>query len=166
MAEAAAPAELDVLRSQLSDLASGLNVVSTELQEISRGIHPAILSEGGLAPALRTLARRCPIPANIDVLVEGRLREPIEVAAYYVVAEALTNAAKYSRASEVQVCAEINDDDLCLSIQDNGIGGADSHKGSGLIGLKDRVEVLGGHMHIVSPPESGTSLRVTIPLTG
>jgi GAF domain-containing protein len=164
MAEAAVPAELDVLRSQLSDLASGLSVVSTELQEISRGIHPAILSDGGLGPALRTLARRCPIPPNIDVLVEGRLPESVEVAAYYVVAEALTNAAKYSQATNVKVCAEVKEATLCLSIQDDGIGGADSRKGSGLIGLKDRVEVLGGHLKVISPMGSGTSLCVTIPL--
>jgi signal transduction histidine kinase len=111
------------------------------------------------------LGRRCPIPANVDVRVEGRLPESIEVAAYYVVAEALTNAAKYADASEVSVCAEIKDADLCLSIQDDGIGGADSSKGSGLIGLKDRVEVLGGHIKVISPPGSGTALHVTIPLT-
>jgi signal transduction histidine kinase len=166
MAEAAVPAELDVLRNQLSDLASGLSAASTDLQEISRGIHPAILSDGGLGPALRTLARRCPIPANVDVLIEGRLAESVEIAAYYVVAEALTNAAKYANASEVNVCAEIKKDNLCLSIEDDGIGGADFRKGSGLIGLQDRVEVLGGHITVISPPGIGTTLQVTIPLTG
>ncbi|HEY2401179.1 MAG TPA: ATP-binding protein, partial [Steroidobacteraceae bacterium] len=137
-----------------------------DLQEISRGIHPAILSDGGLGPALKTLARRCPIPAKVDVLVEGRLPDSVEVAAYYVAAEALTNAAKYADASQVTVCAETKNANLCLSIQDDGIGGADSCKGSGLIGLKDRVEVLGGHMKVISPPGSGTALHVTIPLNG
>jgi signal transduction histidine kinase len=143
-----------------------LTAISSDLQEISRGIHPAILSDGGLAPALKTLARRCPVPAEVDVLVEGRLPESVEIAAYYVVAEALTNAAKYSQATNVKVCAVIKDGDLCLSIRDDGIGGADSGKGSGLIGLKDRVEVLGGHLKVISPPGSGTSLYVTIPLNG
>jgi signal transduction histidine kinase len=154
------------LKEQLAGIVSGLTAVTADLQEISRGIHPAILSEGGLAPALRTLARRCPVPANVDVLIEGRLPESVEVAAYYVVAEALTNAAKYAQASKVNVCAEVKEDNLCLSIQDDGVGGADSRKGSGLIGLQDRVEVLGGYMKVISPPGSGTSLRVTIPLTG
>jgi signal transduction histidine kinase len=148
----------------MSGVVSGLTAVSSDLQEISRGIHPAILSEGGLAPALKTLARRCPVPADIDVLVEQRLPDSVEVSAYYVVAEALTNAAKYAQASKVNVCAEVKDGDLRVSIQDDGIGGADSRKGSGLIGLKDRVEVLGGHMKVISPPGSGTSLHVTIPL--
>jgi signal transduction histidine kinase len=112
------------------------------------------------------LARRCPIPANIGVLVQGRLPESVEVAAYYVVAEALTNAAKYSQATNVKVCAEVKEGTLCLSIQDDGIGGADSRKGSGLIGLKDRVEVLGGHMKVISPMGSGTSLDVSIPVNG
>jgi signal transduction histidine kinase len=164
LAESSVPPELQSLKEELSGVVSGLTAVSSDLQEISRGIHPAILSDGGLGPALKTLARRCPIPAKVDVLVEGRLPDSVEVAAYYVAAEALTNAAKYADASQVNVCAEIEDAKLCLSIQDDGIGGADSRKGSGLTGLKDRVEVLGGHMKVISPPGIGTSLHVTIPL--
>ena len=160
LAEGSAPPEL---QEQLAGVMSGLTAVSEELQQISRGIHPAILSKGGLGPALKTLARRCPVPVNVDVDVERRLPEPVEVAAYYVVAEALTNAAKYADASEVDVCAKTKGAHLDLSIHDDGIGGADSRKGSGLIGLKDRVEVLGGHMQIASHPGSGTSLHVTIP---
>jgi signal transduction histidine kinase len=166
LAEQSIPPEMQSFKEQLSGVISGLTAVSRDLQEISRGIHPAILTNGGLRPALRTLARRCPIPANVDVLVVGRLPESVEVAAYYVVAEALTNAAKYSQASNVNVCAEVGEGNLCLSIQDDGIGGADSRKGSGLIGLNDRVEVLGGHMKVISPPGSGTTLHVTIPLPG
>jgi signal transduction histidine kinase len=166
LAESSAPPELQSLKELMSNIVSGLTAVSSDLQEISRGIHPAILSDGGLAPALKTLARRCPVPANVDVLVERRLGDSIEVAAYYVVAEALTNAAKYAQASNVNVCVETNGANLHLSIQDDGIGGADPSKGSGLIGLKDRVEVLGGHMKVISPLGSGTSLHVTIPLTG
>jgi signal transduction histidine kinase len=98
--------------------------------------------------------------------VEGRLPEPVEVAAYYVVAEALTNAAKYAQASQVNVCAEAKGANLSLSVHVDGLGGADTRRGSGLIGPKDRVEVLGGHMQITSPPGSGTSLRITIPVEG
>jgi signal transduction histidine kinase len=165
LAESSVPPELQSLKEQLSGVVSGVTAVASDLQEISRGIHPAILSDGGLAPALKTLARRCPIPAKVDALLEGRLRESVEIAAYYVVAEALTNAAKYANASEVNVCAQIQKDNLCLSIGDDGIGGADPRKGSGLIGLKDRVEALGGHVNVISAPGSGTSLHVTIPLT-
>jgi signal transduction histidine kinase len=166
LAESSVPPELQSLKEQLGGVVSGLTAISTDLQEISRGIHPAILSDGGLGPALKTLARRCPIPAKVDVLLDGRLRESVEIAAYYVVTEALTNAAKYANASQVNVCAQIQKDNLCLSIEDDGIGGADPRKGSGLIGLKDRVEVLGGHMEVISAPGSGTALHVTIPLTG
>jgi signal transduction histidine kinase len=163
-AEAAVPAELDVLRNQLSELASGLSGVSTELQEISRGIHPAILSEGGLGPALKSLGRRSAVPVSFDVAIERRLPDTVEVAAYYVVAEALTNVAKHAQATRVEVCAQTADATLRLSIQDDGIGGADFHKGSGLIGLKDRVEVVGGQLGVTSPAGSGTLIEITIPL--
>ena len=165
LVERSVPSGHQDLREQLSGLASGLTAVSSELQEISRGIHPAILSTGGLGPALKTLALRSPIPVNIEFAIEARLPDSVEVAAYFIVAEALTNAAKYSHASEVNVCAKIEDAHLDLSIRDDGIGGADSRKGSGLVGLKDRVEVLGGHMTITSPPGSGTSLYISIPVT-
>jgi signal transduction histidine kinase len=164
-AEAAvAPDQID-LETELSEAISDLLEVSHELQEISRGIHPAILSQGGLAPALDTLAIRSPVPVDLDLAVNQPLSDLVEVAAYYVVAEALTNVAKHAHASQVTVSAKTHDHTLILSIDDDGIGGADSGKqGSGLIGLKDRVEVLGGQMHISSPPGSGTSLIVTIPL--
>jgi PAS domain S-box-containing protein len=164
MVEAAMPPELDGLKSQLSDVVSGLTGVSTELQEISRGIHPAILSKGGLGPALKTLARRSTVPVALDLALDRRLPDPVEVGAYYFVSEALTNTAKHARASQVTVYAESKDDNLYLSIHDDGIGGATFGKGSGLIGLKDRAEALRGHLTIVSPPGRGTSLDVTIPL--
>jgi signal transduction histidine kinase len=164
MAQASVPAELDDLKSDLSQLVSGVTGVSTELQEISRGIHPAILSEGGLGPALKSLARRSTVPVSFDVAIEQRLPDPVEVGAYYVAAEALTNAAKHAQASEVSVRAETRDHALYLSIQDNGIGGADSRKGSGLVGLKDRIEALGGQILVESPRGRGTFMRVTIPL--
>jgi signal transduction histidine kinase len=164
IAKDSVPAELDALKNELSDLLSGVTGISTDLREISLGIHPAILSEGGLGPALKSLARRSTVPVSVDVTIEQRLPDAVEVAAYYVAAEALTNAAKHAQASEVRVRAETGDDTLLLSIQDNGIGGADSRSGSGLIGLKDRVEALGGQMLVESPCGSGTAMRVTIPI--
>jgi PAS domain S-box-containing protein len=164
LAESSVPPQLDSLKSQLSRVVSGLTDISTDLQEISRGIHPAILSKGGLGPALKTLARRCPVAVSLDLKIDRHLPDSIEVGAYYIVAEALTNTAKHSRASQVEVCAEAKDDALYLSIRDDGIGGADIGKGSGLIGLKDRAEALGGRMRIESPAGNGTSLSVTIPL--
>ncbi|HEY2448433.1 MAG TPA: GAF domain-containing protein, partial [Mycobacterium sp.] len=166
LAEDSVPVELRDVREQLSSAVSGVNAVSSELQRISRGIHPAIQSVGGLGPALKLLARRCPVPVHVDVTVKRRLPDPVEVAAYYVVAEALTNTAKYAQASVVKVCAETQGANLVVSVDDDGIGGADPRKGSGLIGLKDRVEVLGGDMQVTSIVGSGTSLRITIPVTG
>jgi signal transduction histidine kinase len=163
-AETSVPAEQRSLKEQISDVVDGLVGVSEEVQEISRGIHPAILSKGGLGPALKTLGRRSTVPVDLDLAVDRRLPESAEVAAYYVVAEALTNAAKHARASQVTVRAEAGDANLHLSIRDDGIGGADSAKGSGLTGLIDRVEAVGGKMAISSRPGSGTSLLVDIPV--
>jgi signal transduction histidine kinase len=165
-AEAKVLPEQQALREQISDIVSGLAGVSKDLQEISRGIHPAILSKGGLGPALKALALRSAVPVQLDLAVDPGLPESAEVAAYYVVAEALTNAAKHARASVVNVRVEAEDANLHLCIRDDGIGGADSRNGSGLIGLTDRVEALGGQMDVSSPPGSGTSLLVTIPIEG
>jgi signal transduction histidine kinase len=164
LAQNLVPAERDDLKTELSNLVSGLSSVSTELREISHGIHPAIISRGGLAPALKGLARRSTVPVSLEVAIAPQLPETVEVAAYYVVAEALTNVAKHAQASEVNVRAQTTDADLHLSIADDGIGGADFGKGSGLIGLKDRVEALGGGMHVTSSPGNGTALAITIPL--
>jgi PAS domain S-box-containing protein len=164
--EASIPAEHQQLRGQVSDVVDSLVGVSTELQEISRGMHPAILSKGGLGPAIKTLARRSAVPVELDLNVDRRMPESVEVAAYYVVAEALTNAAKHGQASEVKVSAVAGDDELHLAISDDGIGGAVAGGGSGLIGLKDRVEALAGRLSIASPPGSGTTLNVVIPLQG
>jgi signal transduction histidine kinase len=138
--------------------------VSAEVQEISRGLHPATLSKGGLSPALKTLARRSAVPVDLDLHVDQRLPDSVEVGAYYVVAEALTNAAKHARASGVEVSAEATNTHLRLVIRDDGIGGARRGKGSGLTGLVDRVEALGGKMTIQSQPGSGTSLLVVVPI--
>jgi signal transduction histidine kinase len=163
-AEASLPPGLHSFKEQISHLVTGLAGVSADLQEISRGIHPAILSKGGLGPALKTLARRSSVPVELDVGVDRRLPDSVEVAAYYVVAETLTNAAKHARASEITVRVKADGANLHLLIRDDGIGGADSAKGSGLTGLVDRVEALGGQMAISSQPGRGTSLAVKIPL--
>ena len=163
-AEALVPPDLHQLNEQISDVVMGLAGVGEDLPEISRGIHPAILSKGGLCPALRALGRRSAVPVQLDLAIAGRLPETAEVAAYYVVAEALTNVAKHAQASEVSVSVELEGANLRLSIRDDGVGGADSRKGSGLLGLIDRVEALGGTMAITSSPGNGTSLLATIPL--
>jgi PAS domain S-box-containing protein len=164
LTEASVPANLQPLGEQLGDIASGLTAVTVDLQEISRGIHPAILSKGGIGPALKALARRSAVPVTLELAIDRRLPDSVEVGAYYVVSEALTNATKHSRATHVSVRGQAEDDILSLSISDDGIGGADFGKGSGLIGLKDRIEALGGRMRMVSPAGGGTSLDATIPL--
>jgi signal transduction histidine kinase len=163
-AEASVRPEQEELRAQLAHVARGLAAATEDLQRISRGIHPAILSEGGLGPALRTLARRSAIPVQLNVRADRRLPQTAEVASYYVVSEALTNAAKHARASTVRVDVTAGDALVELSIRDDGVGGADAARGSGLIGLTDRVEALGGELEIASPPGNGTSLRVRIPI--
>jgi signal transduction histidine kinase len=164
-AQAMVPVELeDELQRQLSDVADGLAGALDELQEISHGIHPAILSQGGLAHALKTLARRSALPVELDVRTETRLPEPVEVAAYYVVSEALTNTAKHARASVVRVAVDVRHGVLELSIRDDGCGGADPARGSGLIGLTDRVDALGGTIEVTSPAGRGTTLHLRLPL--
>jgi signal transduction histidine kinase len=164
LAEESVPPEQTTVRAQISDVVTGLVGVSDELREIARGIHPAILSQGGLGSTLKTLARRCPVPVELDVAVPRHLPDYVEVAGYYVVTEALTNVAKHAEASRVQVAVKTEDDNLYLSICDDGVGGADARKGSGLIGLVDRVEALGGQICVTSRLGDGTSLVVRIPL--
>ena len=148
---------------QISEIVSGLTNVSDDLREISRGLHPAILSKGGLGPALKALARRSAVPVELDIQMDGRAPETVEVAAYYVVAETLTNVARHARASTVTVLAQTDDANLRLTVRDDGVGGADPTSGSGLIGLSDRVQALGGYFELSSPTGAGTSLRVTLP---
>ena len=162
-AEATLPAGLHGVKAQIAAIATGLAEISQDLREISHGIHPAVLTKGGLGPALKTLARRSTVPVGLDFEIDRRLPESIEVAAYYVVAEALTNVAKHARASKVDVHVDTEHDNLRLVIRDDGIGGADSAKGSGLIGLIDRVEAVGGTMEISSRTGRGTSLLARIP---
>jgi signal transduction histidine kinase len=163
-AEANLPPERDDLRAQLSGVARGLVAVVDDLQEISRGIHPAILSKGGLGPALRALAQRSAIPVDLDITTDVRLAEPVEVAAYFVASEALANAAKHSQASRIDVSLEQRRGSLMLSVGDDGVGGADAGRGSGLVGLSDRVEALGGRFVLESPPGRGTTISVQLPI--
>jgi signal transduction histidine kinase len=163
MTELSLPADQDAIRELLADIVQGLSDVSEELRAISRGIHPAILSKGGLGPALRSLAYRSAVPVELGIDVPGRLPDHVEVAAYYVVTEALTNAARHANAAEVKVVVKAADGQLDLMIEDDGDGGADPANGSGLIGLVDRVEAVGGHLWVNSPAGVGTSLTATIP---
>jgi PAS domain S-box-containing protein len=163
-AAATTPPELEDVQAQLSRIGEDLTDVLDELRKISRGIHPAVLTEGGLAPALKALARRSAVPVELDVRIGHRMPERVEVAAYYLVSEALANAAKHSQASVVHVEVAAEDGVVLLAIRDDGIGGADPTQGSGLIGLSDRVEALGGRIEISSPAGQGTSLLVTIPV--
>jgi signal transduction histidine kinase len=164
-AKAGVPPGLDELEAELVEVAGGITDVLDDLREMARGIHPAILAEGGLGPALKTLARRSAVPVELDVRTKGRLPEPIEVGTYFVVSEALTNVAKHARASSVTVDVEAVDGVLRLSVRDDGVGGADFGRGSGLVGLKDRVEALGGRIAVESARGAGTALRVELPLS-
>ena len=162
-AATAIPPDLQEVHEGLAGVGSELDAVLGDLRELSRGIHPAILSEGGLGPALRTLARRSLVPVELHVGTEARLPERVEVTAYYVVSEALTNVAKHANASVVQVDVDAGDGLVRLAIRDDGVGGADPARGSGLIGLKDRVEATGGTLHVESRPGEGTCLLVELP---
>jgi signal transduction histidine kinase len=162
-AEEMVPPALTELKAQLAGTAKGLAGATEDLRELSRGIHPPVLSRAGLGPALKTLARRSPVPVELELRVARRLPQPVEVAAYYVVSEALANAAKHSAASIVRVEVVAEDSVVRLLIHDDGAGGADPARGSGLIGLRDRVEAVGGTLEITSPAGRGTSLAVEIP---
>jgi signal transduction histidine kinase len=163
-AQATVPAGLGQLRAELVRISDGLARVFDELRQISRGIHPAVLSKGGLGPAIRALARRSTVPVELHLEGERRrLPAHVEVAAYYVISEALTNAAKHAQASVVQVALQHRGGSVRLAIRDDGVGGANPAHGSGLLGLRDRVEALGGTLRIVSPSGAGTALLIELP---
>jgi signal transduction histidine kinase len=163
-AQAAVPSAADELTAELGGFAAEIDGVLDELREIARGLHPTALAEGGLRPALKTLARRSAVPVRLDVRVDGPLPDQIELAAYYVIAEALTNAVKHADASESDVEVECSDGLLRIRVRDDGRGGADLTRGSGLVGLTDRVEALGGRFALHSPPGAGTAVQVVLPL--
>lgn len=148
----------------MDDVAAGLADALEELRKIARGLHPAILTKSGLRPALQALARQAAVLVRLDVQVAERLPDPTEVAAYYAVAEALTNTAKHARASAAKVEVTAGEGMLRVSVRDDGCGGATFGCGSGLVGLKDRVEALGGRLSLDSPPGAGTVLDIVLPL--
>jgi signal transduction histidine kinase len=162
-AQQTVPPGLESLRAELGRVAAGLTGTLEELREYARGIHPAILTDGGLAPALSTLARRSPLPVTLDVHLAGRLPEPVEVTAYYLVSEALANAAKHARASAVHVDVDAAGEVIRLAVRDDGGGGADPARGSGLAGLNDRVAAIGGTLSMRSRPGEGTILLAELP---
>jgi signal transduction histidine kinase len=151
------------IQGELSLLADGLGTALDELREVSHGIHPAILSEAGLGPALEALARRSAVPVELDLNLGSRLGEQVEAAGYYIASEAVNNVVKHAQASVIDMRVDGCDGALVLSISDDGIGGADPSRGSGIIGLKDRVEALGGTISVMSPPGHGTALHIQLP---
>jgi signal transduction histidine kinase len=161
LVRAEAPPELE---GGLSRIAEQVTDVFNQVREISRGIHPAILSEQGLTLALKALARRSAVPVELDLRTGRRLPDHVEVAAYYAVSEALANAVKHARASIVHVELDAPDETLRLAIRDDGIGGADPAQGSGLTGLRDRIEAVGGTLDVSSPADGGTTLLIEIPV--
>lgn len=148
---------------ELSGLADDLVAVTDELREISRGIHPAILSDAGLNDALAALARRCTVRVDLDISFDGRHDPRLEATVYYVVAESLTNAVKHAHATTVWVHGGARGESIEVEIKDDGVGGASPGRGTGLIGLKDRVDTLGGTISFASPPGVGTTVRVSLP---
>jgi signal transduction histidine kinase len=164
LAQAGVPAYLPMLRADIGNAAEELTEVVDDLRELARGIHPSVLVEGGLGPALQTLTRRSAVPVDLTVGTRSRYATALEVATYYVVSEALTNAAKHARASRAVVSLEERDDSLRLTVRDDGAGGAEARGGSGLVGLHDRVESLGGSILVVSLVGQGTAIHVSLPL--
>ncbi|MGI5224548.1 GAF domain-containing sensor histidine kinase [Actinoallomurus sp. CA-142502] len=154
----------ECLRERLSQAVRSLMSIVDDLREIARGIHPAILSRGGLEAALNTLARRSAVPVIVTVEVGRRLGDRVEVTVYYSVCEALTNAVKHANPSRIEVDLRTDGAVLRLSVHDDGVGGADPVRGTGLIGLRDRVEALGGSMCLTSPPGRGTTFTTSIPI--
>ncbi len=165
-AQADVPPELDELAAELERVATGLTVAQDELREYARGIHPAVLKKGGLAAALKALARRSTVPVELHVQIAARLPERTELGSYYIISEALTNAAKHANPSRVDIEVVEADGLLCLVVRDDGTGGAQLVPGSGLVGLKDRVAALGGRLSVESPPGGGTTIDVEIPIAG
>jgi len=161
LVQAEAPPEL---ASHLSRIAEQVTDVFNQVREISHGIHPAILAEQGLTLALKALARRSAVPVELDLRAGRRLPDQVEVAAYYAVSEALANAAKHARASVVHVELDVPDGTLRVAIRDDGIGGADPARGTGLTGLRDRIEAVGGTLDVTSPADAGTTLLIEIPV--
>jgi signal transduction histidine kinase len=163
LAEASVEGSQQELRYELARIAEGMLEVLESVREVSRGIYPAILSRSGLGPAVRALARRSPVPVRLHLDVESRMPDRVEVGAYYILSEALANAARHAEATVVDISVAQRGRILDLSVRDDGIGGADD-SGVGLTGLADRVRALTGTMRLVSPRGHGTRLRVRLPI--
>ncbi|MDN3354906.1 GAF domain-containing protein [Actinomadura sp. DC4] len=164
-AEANASGENEALRRSLSDATRCQSDVVTQIQQISRGIYPTILTQKGLRSAIKALIRQSPVRTDLCLGVDRRLPEPIEITVYYVVSEALANVLKHAHASaaHIELTIATEKDSVRLTVRDDGVGGADLRRGSGLIGLKDRVEAVGGTIEVASPVSGGTTLTVDIP---
>jgi signal transduction histidine kinase len=163
-AQAAVPAEAVELLQQLDGVIAETNDALELLREIARGLHPSALADGGLRPALSALAHRSAIPVRLDVRVAGGLSESAELTAYYAVSEALTNTAKHAHASAAEVEVSASQGMLRIGVRDDGRGGADTSRGSGLTGLRDRVEAIGGRLALHSPPGAGTLVEIVLPI--
>ena len=163
LAEAKLPADPEHAKPIVAETRTALAVALAELRDLTQGIYPTILSERGLSAALDELCSRSALTAHLRLFLDGRLPIPVETAAYYVVSEALTNAAKHSQAAEVRVAASCSGGILTVEVADDGVGGAGNGKGSGLRGLADRVEALDGRLTVSSPPGRGTTLRAEFP---
>jgi signal transduction histidine kinase len=158
------PADQREAHAGLEDVERELDAVLEEVREVSRGLHPPQLAQGGLGASLRALARRSPIPVDVAVDVPERPPAPVETATYYVVSEALANAIKHSRAGTVSVRVARANGWLCATVVDDGVGGAEVGTGSGLTGLHDRVEALGGRFALESPQGAGTTISIELPI--
>jgi PAS domain S-box-containing protein len=159
------PANCQAAQSGLERVRDELEAVLEDVRELSHGLHPALLSQAGLARSLRALARKSPIPVELNVSVSERPSESTETAVYYVVSEALANAAKHARASRISVVVTTSGSEIRAIVEDDGSGGAEVSAGSGLVGLIDRVEALGGRFSLESPPGHGTRISIEMPLT-
>ena len=149
--------------SALDEAIQGLARAAEDLRELARGIHPALLTEGGLEPALTMLAERCVTPVVLEIASDERYAEAVEIAAYFLVSEALTNVARHAGAAKAKLVVRRIDGTLRVEVTDDGCGGADSRCGSGLRGLQDRISALGGSLMVKSPPGRGTVIRAEIP---
>jgi signal transduction histidine kinase len=147
----------------LDELTRDLENVVEEIRVFSQGLHPDLLTRSGLGPSIRSLARRSAIPVEVDITDRVRYPEAVEIAVYFAVSEGLANATKHSQASVVSIRIDFDGSDVRASISDDGIGGASLKGGSGLIGIVDRLEALGGHVLLDSPPNGGTTITVTLP---
>jgi signal transduction histidine kinase len=164
LAEAKMRTDADAAAKLVTQAREEAQIAVTELRELARGIHPAVLSDRGLRPALEALAARAPVPVDVSGVPEEALPKEVEAAVYFVTAEALTNIAKYAQADSATIVLSLDDGHISLEIRDDGIGGAVTSTGSGVAGLCDRVEALDGELVVDSPAGVGTTVTARIPL--